>query len=158
MVTLKVIKKGYSSEKEQMTDPVAVCNAMKFLEDEDREKLYVLHLDSKRRILGKELISVGTLKTSLIHPREVFKGAIVNNSDSIIFVHNHPSGDATPSREDIGITERLIASGELLGIDVVDHIIVGCNIYTSMKTECKSTAALWINEKQKKYTGKKKKG
>ena len=61
MVTLKVIKKGYSSEKEQMIDPSAVHNVMKFLENEDREKLYVLHLDTKRRILGKELISVGTL-------------------------------------------------------------------------------------------------
>ncbi len=155
MITLRVIKKGYASEQEQILHPGVLHNSMKFLENEDREKFYVLHLDAKMRILGKELIAVGTLTNSLIHPREVFKGAILNNSAYIILVHNHPSGDATPSENDIKITEKLINLGELLGVEVIDHVIIGCNTLISMKTDCKSMFYWYgIEEKQDKYNGK----
>jgi DNA repair protein RadC len=78
-------------------------------------------------------ISEGTLTNSLIHPREAFRDAIKESAASVIFVHNHPSGDPSPSREDISITERLVSVGELIGIRVVDHIIIGDEKYTSMR-------------------------
>ena len=84
-----------------------------------------VHLNSKNVILGVETISIGSLTSSLVHPREVFKGAIINNSASILFMHNHPSGDPKPSNEDIEITQRLKQAGDILGIKVLDHIIFG---------------------------------
>lgn len=91
----------------------------------DREQFVVLHLNTKGQIIRYDKISVGTLNTSIVHPREVFKSAIKDNSNSIILVHNHPSGDPTPSEEDLEITKRLIDAGNLLGIKVLDHIIIG---------------------------------
>lgn len=81
---------------------------MRFLERADREMLYVLHLDVKLRIVATELISVGSLTTSIMHQREIFKGAVLNNSAQIILVHNHPSGDVMPSKEDMIITRTLL--------------------------------------------------
>jgi len=90
-------------------------------------------LDAKNRILKDYRISEGTLTNSLIHPREAFKDAIKESAASVIFVHNHPSGDPGPSREDILITERLVTVGDLIGIRVLDHIIVGDGKYMSMR-------------------------
>ena len=84
-----------------------------------------VHLNCKNYVLGVETISIGSATCSLVHPREVFKGAIVNNSTSLILTHNHPSGDPTPSQDDIEITNRLRSTGEMLGIKIVDHIIFG---------------------------------
>jgi DNA repair protein RadC len=92
-------------------------------------------LDAKNRILKDYRISEGTLTNSLIHPREAFKDAIKESAASVIFVHNHPSGDPGPSREDILITERLVTVGDLIGIRVLDHIIVGDGKYMSMREE-----------------------
>ena len=89
-------------------------------------------LDARNRIFKDYRVSEGTLTNSLVHPREAFRDAIKESAASVIFVHNHPSGDPTPSREDITITERLSKAGELLGIKVLDHIIIGDNQYTSM--------------------------
>ena len=91
----------------------------------DKEQFMVLHLDVKNRIIKDEVISVGTLNSSLIHPREVFKSAIKESANSIILVHNHPSGDPEPSEEDKTITEVLFNTGELLSIKVLDHVIIG---------------------------------
>ena len=77
---------------------------------------------------------MGSLTNNLIHPREVFKGAILNNSASVALVHNHPSGDAEPSRDDLEITERIIKTGELIGIPVIDHMVIGNGKYVSIKT------------------------
>ena len=93
----------------------------------------MLHLDSKNRIIKEETVSIGTLTASLIHPREVFKSAIKESANSIILVHNHPSGDSAPSQEDKEITEKLFDAGELLGINVLDHVIVGKENYWSFK-------------------------
>jgi len=90
----------------------------------DREAFYVLHLNGKNQIISKELISLGSLNQSIVHPREVFKGALLNNSAAIIGVHNHPSGDPTPSTEDKVITRRLRDCAELLGVKLLDHIII----------------------------------
>jgi len=90
-------------------------------------------LDAKNRILKDCRVSEGTLTNSLIHPREAFKDAIRESAASVIFVHNHPSGDPSPSREDILVTERLVSVGEVIGIRVLDHVITGDEKYTSMK-------------------------
>lgn len=95
------------------------------LKDEKQENFIIIMLNSQNYIIGEELISKGILDASIIHPREIFKPAIKNSSSKIILIHNHPSGDPTPSKEDIDITEKLIKAGELLGIKVVDHVTIG---------------------------------
>jgi len=126
MTTLKVIcEKTSKRENVYIKSDEDVSSLMSFLKEEDRENFYVLHLNAKNIILGKELISIGSLTNSIIHPREVFKGAILNNSASIICVHNHPSGDPSPSEEDIAITHRLLAAADIIGIEILDHVIIG---------------------------------
>jgi DNA repair protein RadC len=99
----------------------------------DREQFVCLHLDARNRINALEVVSVGSLNASLVHPRELFKAAILNNAASVILAHNHPSGDTTPSREDIELTRRMVQAGEIMGIEVLDHIIVGPEGFLSMK-------------------------
>lgn len=91
----------------------------------DRESVHAIYLDSRNKVLGTEMTSLGTLNATLIHPRELFKGAILISAASIILVHNHPSGEAVPSEDDIEITKRVVKAGKVLGIDVLDHIIIG---------------------------------
>ena len=98
-----------------------------------QEHFIILLLDSKNRIVKDEVISIGTLNASIIHPREVFKSAIREGVNSIILVHNHPSGDPEPSAEDEQITEKLFGAGELLNIKVLDHVIVGKDKFWSFK-------------------------
>lgn len=100
----------------------AMCDDMRTL---NREAFYVLHLDGKSRIIAKELISLGSLNQAIVHPREVFKGALLNNAAAIIGVHNHPSGDPAPSREDRDITRRLTECAGLLSVRLLDHVIIG---------------------------------
>lgn len=111
----------------------AVELGKRFLEESDREQLLVCCLDVKNQPTALNVVSVGNLNTSVVHPREVFKPAILSNSASIILFHNHPSGDPIPSNEDKLITERLRESGEILGIKLIDHIIIGDNSYYSLK-------------------------
>ncbi len=132
MTTLKVILKGRNTKGEQITNSRQVYEAMKFLEKEDRENLYVLHLDTKNQIISKELIAKGTLDGAPASCREVFKGAILNNSQGILCVHNHPSGDPTPSPADFTITDRLREAGELIGIQMIDHVVIGQGKYCSI--------------------------
>ncbi|MBA3063853.1 JAB domain-containing protein [Candidatus Woesearchaeota archaeon] len=89
-----------------------------------REHLIAVFLDSKNKIINDKVISIGTLNSSLVHPREVFKEAIKNSANAIILVHNHPSGDCGPSSEDIEITDRIREAGEMVGIKLLDHVIV----------------------------------
>jgi DNA repair protein RadC len=98
----------------------------------DKEVFHCAMLDVKNRLIRDSRISEGTLTSSLVHPREAFRDAIRESAASVIFVHNHPSGDPSPSREDILLTERLKAAGETVGIRVLDHIIVGDGSYASM--------------------------
>ena len=95
------------------------------VKESDREKFVVLLLDSKNSIIGVTIVSVGILDSALVHPREVFKPAILCNAAAIILAHNHPSGDPSPSSEDRRVTQRLHEAGTLLGIEVLDHVIVG---------------------------------
>ncbi|NRY59528.1 JAB domain-containing protein [Clostridium beijerinckii] len=105
----------------------------KFLGDVDREQLIVCCLDTKNQPTAINIVSVGSLNSSIVHPREVFKPAILSNSASIILFHNNPSGDSAPSKEDISITERIKESGNILGIKLIDHIIIGDDSYCSLK-------------------------
>ncbi len=105
------------------------------LRDYKKECLFVLLLNTKNKIIGgsENPIGVGTLNSSLIHPREIFKDAIKESANSIILVHNHPSGDCKPSDEDILITEKLKEAGKLLSIQVLDHVIIGGDKYWSLR-------------------------
>lgn len=96
-----------------------------YIGDTDRETFVLLMLTVRRRVLGLHTVSVGCLTASLVHPREVFKPAILAGSAALIVAHNHPSGDPEPSAEDLALTRRLGSAGTLLGIEILDHIILG---------------------------------
>ena len=106
-------------------DEDAAALFREFLSDMDREVVALLTLDSKMKPINLSVVSMGTLNNSLVHPREVFKTAILSNARSVMLGHNHPSGDPEPSKEDIQITARLQQVGELLGIELLDHIVIG---------------------------------
>jgi DNA repair protein RadC len=101
------------------------------LRDRKRECFITILLDGKNRVIREDLVSVGSLTSSIVHPREVFSTAIRESADAVIFVHNHPSGDPTPSVEDVEITNRLVEVSRIVGIRVLDHIVVGDGCYTS---------------------------
>ena len=101
--------------------------------DQDKEHFWVFHLDCRNKIKLLELVSLGTLNSSLVHPREVFTRAVGERSAQIIIAHNHPSGEATPSEDDISITKRLVKAGEILGIELLDHIVITQSSFTSFK-------------------------
>lgn len=103
------------------------------MRDYDREHFVVLYLDRKGGLIVKEDVSVGGLHSSIVHPREVFKTAVKRSAASIILAHNHPSGDPAPSREDIDITRRLIEAGRIIGIEILDHVVIGDSRYCSLK-------------------------
>ena len=105
-----------------------------FLEDADREMMILICLNRKGEPTALHTVSIGTLSSSMVHPREVFKVAILSCASSIIMAHNHPSGDPCPSREDIDITKRIKDAGELIGIELIDHLIIGLNKHFSMKS------------------------
>lgn len=98
-----------------------------------KEHLKVIMLNTKNVVIGTKDISVGSLNSSIVHPREVFSIAIKKSAASIVVIHNHPSGDPAPSKEDINVTYRLKESGKILGIEVIDHIIIGDRKYISLK-------------------------
>ncbi len=105
-----------------------------FLRGKKKEHFVTLLLDTRRRLIRMEVTSIGTLTTSLVHPREVFQPAVAHSAAAVIVAHNHPSGDPEPSPEDIDITRRLRQAGDILGIEVLDHIIVGDPRITSMRS------------------------
>ena len=99
----------------------------------NKEEFVILILDSKNKLLALDSVSVGTINSTIVHPREVFKSAIKKSANSIILVHNHPSGDPHPSKEDLQITRRLSEVGDIVGIKVLDHIVIGSNKHFSFK-------------------------
>ena len=98
-----------------------------------KEHLKSILLDTKNKVLAIKTVSVGDLSSSIVHPREVYKDAVLASAASIIVAHNHPSGDPTPSAEDVAVTKRLIQSGEIMGIDLLDHIVLGDGTFVSLK-------------------------
>ncbi len=113
----------------------AVGLVMEEMRHYDREHFRALLLNTKNQVIWRDNVSVGTLNSSSVHPRELFRNAIKKSAASVILVHNHPSGDPTPSREDLDVTGRLCEAGRIIGIEVLDHIIIGDNRYTSFKTK-----------------------
>ena len=111
--------------------PKDVWERMEDIRGNKKEHFVVFYLDSKNQEIKREIISIGTLNESLVHPREVFENAIKNNAASIIVAHNHPSGNLEPSQSDIEITKKLIQAGKILDIKIVDHIIVTCSSFES---------------------------
>ncbi|MCX6732326.1 MAG: DNA repair protein RadC [Candidatus Roizmanbacteria bacterium] len=101
--------------------------------DQDKEHFWVFHLDSRNKIKFLELVSLGILNSSIVHPREVFTRAVGERSAQVIIAHNHPSGDQSPSADDIAVTKRLAKAGEILGIEVLDHIVVTQTTFTSFR-------------------------
>lgn len=107
-----------------------VMEEMRFL---SQEHFVCLYLNTKNQVLHKQTVFIGSLNASIVHPREVFKEALKRSAASIICIHNHPSGDPSPSREDIEVTKRLTECGKMLGIELLDHLIIGEQKYVSLK-------------------------
>ena len=107
--------------------------AMPHFRHETKEHFAVLLLNTKNHILAMPVISQGSLTASVVHPREVFEAAVRHSAASMILLHNHPSGDPSPSREDIAVTERLVKAGQIMDIPVLDHVIIGNNSFASLK-------------------------
>ncbi|MBP2653279.1 MAG: repair protein RadC [Firmicutes bacterium] len=121
------------TERFLIRSPQSVCDLlMPRLRYESKEKFVVVLLSTKHHVLATPTISVGTLNASVVHPRELFREAINYNAAAVILVHNHPSGDPSPSREDITLTKKLMEAGSLLDISVVDHVIIGDGKYVSL--------------------------
>ena len=127
----KLINNGFARNIKSAQD-VFNRYAHKFI-NEKKENFIALCLDSKNNIIKEENVSVGILDSSLVHPREVFKEAIKESAYAVILIHNHPSGDPTPSKQDIEVTRILMKSGETLDIPVLDHVIIGRDSYFSFK-------------------------
>lgn len=136
IVSIKMIREGsILYDTRRISTPSDAVNLGRlFLEDSDREKLILCCMDTKNQPVSLSIVSIGSLNSSIVHPREVFKTAILSNAASIILFHNHPSGDSSPSKEDMSITKRIKEAGLLMGIDLIDHIIIGYkNNFCSLK-------------------------
>jgi len=137
---LRIVKEGkeqYEVE-EKITSPeiaVKTINEIFDLENKAEEEMVMMTLDTKNKATGLFRISKGTINASMVHPREIFKRAMLHNANSIMLFHNHPSGDLDPSQEDINTTNRLADSGTLLGIKLLDHIIISREGHLSFKAK-----------------------
>ena len=134
MVSIRLVDDPpiYSEEKVQNPKD-AVQLLLKEFDSVDRELFFVLNLQTNGQVINVNIASMGTLNNCILSPREIFKASILSNAASVVLMHNHPSGDCTPSKQDVLVTERLVACGELIGITVLDHIILGRGTYLSMK-------------------------
>jgi len=134
-----LLKRWHAKEQRTVTGPheayrfVVRCLAELDRIDREREHFFVIGLNVKKRPVYAELVAIGSLDAAIVHPREVFRRAVAEGVASLLLAHTHPSGDPTPSVQDRALTERLARAGELLGIDVVDHIVVGHSQYHSFR-------------------------
>lgn len=143
-ITLRELTIRYSVKADATGQPVVIGRTLStpaasaaalaaLLQDEPGEVFAILCLSTKHRVIAYHEVSRGTFDATLVHPREVFKAALLSNAASIILTHNHPSGDPTPSPDDHQLTRRLVDAGRLIGVDVLDHIIVGDGRYFSFR-------------------------
>jgi len=136
--SLKVVKEKsvrYNIDR-HITSPQAVyevATQVIEIQDQAEESMWMITLDTKCNLTGLFEVSRGTINASIAHPREIYKRAVLQNASSIALIHNHPSGDPTPSAEDTNITQRVSEAGTLLGIQLVDHLVIGDGNYRSMK-------------------------
>ena len=128
-----VREEGASTDGKRVRTPEDVAELVKELREKDREHFATVLLNCKNGLIGVEIVSIGILDASLVSPREVFKGAILSNAAAVILCHNHPSGDPSPSTEDIRITKTLQKAGEMLDIKVIDHVIIGNSSHISLR-------------------------
>lgn len=137
IVKIQMVKEGSLLYKNRTVhSPQNGFDLMKqFLGDVDREHFIVMCLDTKNQPTSLNVCHIGSLNSSLVHPREVFKAAVLSNAASIMVGHNHPSGNSEPSEADFNMTKRLVEAGEIMGIEVLDHIVMGDQEYTSFKEE-----------------------
>ena len=125
-----------TGKRQVVRNPIEVVSVVRSrLKGKKKEHFLVVLLDTRNQVIKVSEVSVGSLDTSVVHPREVFKEAISASAASVIFVHNHPSGDTEASEDDIRLTKRLAEAGEIMGIDVLDHIIVTDKDYLSLKSK-----------------------
>lgn len=138
LVTLKMVRESSMLyDQRKISSPLdAQLLVRSLLEDADREMFVTVCLDTKHQPTHISVTSVGSLNSSITHPREIFKTCILSNAAALICAHNHPSGDPTPSQEDIDITKRLVSAGKILGVELLDHIIIGSGSrYTSLREQ-----------------------
>ena len=135
IVSIKMVKESsFLYQTRTISSPKDGYEMIKYqLQDSDREQFIIACLNTKNEPINISVVSVGTLNKAIVHPREVFKTAILSNAASIMAFHNHPSGETTPSQQDIQLTNRLYEVGELLGIKLLDHLIIGYGTFTSLK-------------------------
>lgn len=126
VVNIRLVKEPSLYSTKPLNSPEAVLELMaEEMSLYDREVLCILNLKANSQVINMNIVSVGTINSALVNPREIFKSSILSNACAIIAIHNHPSGNIMPSREDVNITKRLKMSGAILGIDLLDHIIIG---------------------------------
>lgn len=136
VVSIRLVEEPPLYSSKELKNPCDVAELFQdFLKDCDREMFCILNLRTKGQVINLNVVGVGTLNSVLIHPREVFKSAILSNASNIILAHNHPSGNPEPSRQDMDMTKRLAEAGRLLGIEVLDHVIVSDDRYFSFREE-----------------------
>ena len=135
IVSIKMVKESsFLYQTRQILSPNDAYEMIKEqLEGLDREQFIIACLNTKNEPTNISVVAVGSLNKAIVHPREVFKTAILSNAASIMAFHNHPSGDTTPSDSDIQLTHRLVEAGELLGLKLLDHLIIGDGTFTSLK-------------------------
>lgn len=122
-----------SPDVSRIKSPEDAYEALKSLSLEHQEHFVCLYLNSKNEIISRKTIFIGSLNASIVHPREIMKEGLRVSAASIILSHNHPSGDNTPSKEDVEVTKRLVECGKIMGIEIIDHLIIGFNSFTSLK-------------------------
>ena len=115
--------------------PADTISLLTEIKDKQKEHFLCLYLNARNQVIHKEVVSIGSLSASIVHPREVLFPAISYSAASIILSHNHPSGDVSPSEEDIDLTRRLSKAGELMGIEILDHLIISSNDFLSLKEQ-----------------------
>ena len=132
VVNIRLVKEPSLYSTKPLNSPEAVLELMaEEMSSYDREVLCILNLKANSQVINMNIVSVGTINSALVNPREIFKSSILSNACAIIAIHNHPSGEVLPSKQDIVFTQQLVKVGHLLGIEVIDHIIIGEDKYYS---------------------------
>lgn len=130
----RALKKGLGTMP-IVSSPADVLPLLIDIRTQRKEHFLCLYLNARNQVIHKEVVSIGSLSASIVHPREVFSIALTHAAASVVLAHNHPSGDVTPSQEDVVLTRRLVQAGQLMVIDVLDHIIIGQADYLSLKEQ-----------------------
>ena len=146
IVSIKMVKESsFLYQTRTISSPNDAYEMIKYqLQDSDREQFIIACLNTKNEPINISVVSVGSLNKAIVHPREVFKTAILSNAASIVAYHNHSSNDTRPSQQDIQLTHRLVEAGELLGIKLLDHLIIGDGSPGSEQSEQSSAARVWV--------------